>query len=238
MTCACGCLLKGLDRATVHLLCTDEGLLHAVLDMQRGLALAAPVMRHKPAHGLCARVRPAGTQQEWAGIIRHGAKLLYAYAEASVPKLAVVTRKAYGGAYCVMSSQVGGAACLRACLPVPPVLLLCPYVSPAAWHDPGSTAPQHLRGDVNLAWPTAEVAVMGSKGAVEVLYRGKSAEEQAREKKAYEDKLCSPMAAAGRGFLDDVISPRSTRSRLIQELVLLRDKVVTRPARKHGNLPL
>jgi propionyl-CoA carboxylase beta chain len=79
---------------------------------------------------------------------------------------------------------------------------------------------------------------MGSKGAVEVLYRGKSAEEQAREKKAYEDKFCSPMAAAGRGFLDDMISPRSTRSRLIQELALLRDKVVTRPARKHGNLPL
>ncbi|WIA08065.1 hypothetical protein OEZ85_007531 [Tetradesmus obliquus] len=142
-----------------------------------------------------------GTQQEHAGVIRHGAKLLYAYAEATVPKLAVITRKAYGGAYCVMSSQ-------------------------------------HLRGDVNLAWPSAEVAVMGSKGAIEVIFKGHSKESMDKEVAAYEEKFYTPLSAARHGFLDDVIAPRDTRARLIRELRLLKHKSVSRPWKKHGNIPL
>lgn len=142
-----------------------------------------------------------GVSQEHGGIIRHGAKLLYAYAEASVPKLTVVTRKAYGGAYCVMGSK-------------------------------------HLRGDVNLAWPTAEVAVMGSKGAVEVLFKGKPAEVVEAERQAYEDKFYTPVGAARHGYLDDIILPRETRARLIAELFLLQNKEIPRPYKKHGNLPL
>ena len=142
-----------------------------------------------------------GTGQEHAGIIRHGAKLLYAYAEASVPKLAVITRKAYGGAYCVMSSQ-------------------------------------HLRGDVNLAWPSAEVAVMGSKGAVEIIFKGSDVAKMASEVADYEEAFYTPLSAARRGFVDDVIAPAETRARLVRELRLLRDKRVERPWRKHGNLPL
>lgn len=142
-----------------------------------------------------------GTHQEHQGVIRHGAKLLYAFAEATVPKLAVITRKAYGGAYCVMSSQ-------------------------------------HLRGDVNLAWPSAEVAVMGSKGAVEIIFKGKSAETRQSEVKAYEEKFYTPLSAARHGFLDDIIRPAETRQRLIRELRLLKNKQVTRPWKKHGNIPL
>jgi len=139
-----------------------------------------------------------GTQQEHAGIIRHGAKLLYAYAEATVPKLTVITRKAYGGAYDVMASK-------------------------------------HLRADVNYAWPSAEVAVMGAKGAVEIIFRGKSVEE---ETLSYEDKFSNPLVAAQRGFVDAIIEPRETRMRLCEDLALLRDKKVGRPWRKHGNIPL
>ncbi len=139
-----------------------------------------------------------GTQQEHAGIIRHGAKLLYAYAEATVPKLTVITRKAYGGAYDVMSSK-------------------------------------HLRADVNYAWPSAEVAVMGAKGAVEIIFRGKSVEE---ETLSYEKKFSNPLVAAQRGFVDAIIEPRETRTRLCEDLAVLRDKKATRPWRKHGNIPL
>lgn len=142
-----------------------------------------------------------GTHQEYQGIIRHGAKLLYAYAEATVPKLAVITRKAYGGAYCVMSSQ-------------------------------------HLRGDVNLAWPSAEVAVMGSKGAVEVIFKGHSKESMQQEVRAYEGKFYTPLGAARHGFLDDIIRPSETRQRLIRELRLLKRKNIQRPWKKHGNIPL
>lgn len=142
-----------------------------------------------------------GTHQEHQGVIRHGAKLLYAFAEATVPKLAVITRKAYGGAYCVMSSQ-------------------------------------HLRGDVNLAWPTAEVAVMGSKGAVEIIFKGKSAETRQSEVKSYEEKFYTPLSAARHGFLDDIIRPSETRQRLIRELRLLKHKQINRPWKKHGNIPL
>ena len=139
-----------------------------------------------------------GTSQEYGGIIRHGAKLLYAYAEATVPKLTVITRKAYGGAYDVMSSK-------------------------------------HLRGDCNLAWPTAEVAVMGAKGAAEILWRGQDVE---RRRVEYEERFAHPGVAAQRGYVDAIIEPRETRRRLISELNVLKDKKLDNPWRKHGNIPL
>ena len=139
-----------------------------------------------------------GTAQEYGGIIRHGAKLLYAYAEASVPKLTVITRKAYGGAYDVMSSK-------------------------------------HLRGDVNYAWPSAQIAVMGAKGAVEIIFRGKDVDRRTLE---YTELFANPLRAAERGFVDDVIAPRATRARLCEDLELLRNKEWTGPTKKHGNIPL
>ena len=148
-----------------------------------------------------------GVAQEHNGIIRHGAKLLYAYCEATVPKLTVITRKAYGGAYDVMSSK-------------------------------------HIRGDLNLAWPTAEIAVMGPKGAVEILFRKDIADSAdpaaATEAKIneYRDKFAHPYVAAGRGYLDDIIDPRDTRPRLIDALETLRTKRDRNPPKKHGNIPL
>lgn len=148
-----------------------------------------------------------GVQQERHGIIRHGAKLLYAFAEATVPKLTVITRKAYGGAYCVMASK-------------------------------------HIHADLNLAWPTAEIAVMGAEGAVNILYRQElaEAEDPARlraEKVAeYQEKFASPFVAAQRGFIDDVIIPSQTRKRLIRGLRMLENKRDSNPPRKHGNIPL
>ena len=148
-----------------------------------------------------------GTAQESGGIIRHGAKLLYAYCEATVPKLTVITRKAYGGAYDVMSSQ-------------------------------------HIRGDLNLAWPTAEIAVMGPEGAIDIIFRkelteAEDAEARRRELvEAYRAQFANPYIAAGRGYIDDVIEPRETRPRLIAALELLQTKRQTTPKRKHGNIPL
>jgi propionyl-CoA carboxylase beta chain len=148
-----------------------------------------------------------GVAQEHGGIIRHGAKLLYAYCEATVPKLTVITRKAYGGAYDVMSSK-------------------------------------HIRGDLNFAWPTAEIAVMGPKGAVEILYRNAIAAsedpvaETQRLIDEYTTTFANPYKAAERGFIDDVIDPRDTRPRLIDGLRMLRSKRDRNPARKHGNIPL
>jgi propionyl-CoA carboxylase beta chain len=146
-----------------------------------------------------------GTGQEFGGIIRHGAKLLYAYAEATVPKITVITRKAYGGAYCVMGSK-------------------------------------HLRTDVNLAWPTAEIAVMGAEGAVNIVYRRELEETGGAirpEKIAeFNDRFASPFVAAERGYIDDVIEPRETRKRLILALRMLETKVDTMPRKKHGNIPL
>jgi propionyl-CoA carboxylase beta chain len=148
-----------------------------------------------------------GVGQEHGGIIRHGAKLLYAFSEATVPKVTLITRKAYGGAYDVMNSK-------------------------------------HIRGDVNLAWPTAEIAVMGPKGAVEVLYRKEIADADdpvaAAEAhiQAYREAFAHPYVAASRGFVDDVIDPRETRPRLISALDMLRNKRDANPARKHGNIPL
>ena len=145
-----------------------------------------------------------GTEQEFGGIIRHGAKLLYAYAEATVPKITVVTRKAYGGAYCVMGSK-------------------------------------HIRTDVNFAWPTAEIAVMGAEGAVNIIYRRELAKNGAlREERIeeYRERFTNPFVAAERGFIDDVIEPRQTRPKVIRALRLLETKVDTTPRRKHGNIPL
>jgi propionyl-CoA carboxylase beta chain len=148
-----------------------------------------------------------GTGQEHGGIIKHGAKLLYAYCEATVPKLTVVTRKAYGGAYDVMSSR-------------------------------------HIRGDFNVAWPTAEIAVMGPKGAVEILFKREieasadPAAATAERQAEYSEKFAHPFVAAARGYLDDVIDPRDTRPRLIDALEMLRTKRERAPARKHGNIPL
>jgi acetyl-CoA carboxylase carboxyltransferase component len=148
-----------------------------------------------------------GVGQEHGGIIRHGAKLLYAYCEATVPKLTVITRKAYGGAYDVMSSK-------------------------------------HVRGDLNLAWPTAEIAVMGAEGAVNILYRDEisdaadPAAERARLTAEYEERFANPYIAASRGYVDDVIRPRETRPRLCAGLDMLAGKRDTNPRKKHGNIPL
>jgi len=146
-----------------------------------------------------------GTAQEFGGIIRHGAKLLFAYAEATVPKITVITRKAYGGAYCVMGSK-------------------------------------HLRTDVNLAWPNAEIAVMGAEGAVNIVYRRDLAngENGLRDQKIaeFKERFASPFVAAERGFIDDVIEPRETRGRVIRALRMLETKVDTMPRKKHGNIPL
>jgi propionyl-CoA carboxylase beta chain len=142
-----------------------------------------------------------GTAQEFGGIIRHGAKLLYAYAEATVAKITVITRKAYGGAYCVMGSK-------------------------------------HLRTDVNLAWPSAEIAVMGAEGAVNIIYRHESTEARKEKVEEFRERFANPFVAAEHGFLDDVIEPHETRPRVIRALRLLETKVDTMPRKKHGNIPL
>jgi len=148
-----------------------------------------------------------GTKQEYGGIIRNGAKLLYAYAEATVPKVTVITRKAYGGAYDVMSSK-------------------------------------HLRSDLNFAWPSAEIAVMGPEGAVNIIFRNELAESpdpearRAELVKEYRDKFANPYEAASRGYIDAVIMPRETRFRIIKSLEMLQGKRQEIPAKKHGNIPL
>ncbi|RVT88085.1 acyl-CoA carboxylase subunit beta [Inhella crocodyli] len=144
-----------------------------------------------------------GTSQEYGGIIKHGAKLLYAYAEATVPKITVITRKAYGGAYDVMASK-------------------------------------HLRGDVNFAWPNAEIAVMGAKGAVEIIFREDKGdpEKLAAKEAEYKARFANPFVAAERGYIDDVIQPHETRQRICRSLKMLKDKKLDNPWRKHGNIPL
>ncbi|TKB09122.1 acyl-CoA carboxylase subunit beta [Desulforhopalus sp. IMCC35007] len=148
-----------------------------------------------------------GTAQEYGGVIRNGAKILYAYAEATIPKVTVITRKAYGGAYCVMSSK-------------------------------------HLRGDINYAWPSAEIAVMGAKGAVGVLYgrEAKNAKNPkeflAQKEQEYQDTVANPYVAAQRGYIDDIIEPAQTRARIVRALGLLDNKRDTNPMKKHGNIPL
>jgi propionyl-CoA carboxylase beta chain len=144
-----------------------------------------------------------GTRQELGGLIKHGAKLLFAYGEATVPKVTVITRKAYGGAYDVMSSK-------------------------------------HLRGDVNYAWPSAEIAVMGAKGAVEIIFRADIGDPDkiAARTKEYSDRFANPFVAASRGFIDDVIMPRETRKRIIRALMTLKNKKLENPWKKHDNIPL
>jgi propionyl-CoA carboxylase beta chain len=146
-----------------------------------------------------------GVNQEHLGIIRHGAKLLYAFAEATVPKITVITRKAYGGAYCVMASK-------------------------------------HIRTDINFAYPTAEIAVMGAEGAVGVLYRKEIAEHDEEYRKGmvseFEEKFANPYVAAEKGFIDEIIEPSQTRPKLIRALSLLQNKRDTNPPKKHGNIPL
>ena len=149
-----------------------------------------------------------GTGQEYGGIIRHGAKLLYAFAEATVPKLTVITRKAYGGAYCVMASK-------------------------------------HIRTDFNFAWPTAEIAVMGPEGAVNILYRRELAGGRATPRRCgsekvaeYRDKFANPYVAAERGYVDEVIEPRQTRRKIVAALEMARNKRDRNPPKKHGNIPL
>ncbi|HEY6763276.1 MAG TPA: carboxyl transferase domain-containing protein, partial [Candidatus Sulfotelmatobacter sp.] len=155
-----------------------------------------------------------GIAQEYGGIIKHGAKLLYAFAEATVPKVTVITRKAYGGAYCVMASK-------------------------------------HIRTDVNYAWPTAEIAVMGPEGAVDIVYKreldaaknggsGRENREAVRQEKIEEfrDRFASPYVAAERGYVDAIIQPSETRKKLIQALAMLETKRDKNPPKKHGNVPL
>jgi acetyl-CoA carboxylase carboxyltransferase component len=148
-----------------------------------------------------------GVSQEHGGIIRHGAKLLYAYCEATVPKVTIITRKAYGGAYVVMSSK-------------------------------------HIRGDISYAWPSAEIAVMGTDGAVNIIFRKEIAQaedqEAEREKlgREYRQQVANPYVAANRGYIDDIIEPRETRPRLIEALATLQNKRDRNPAKKHGNIPL
>jgi propionyl-CoA carboxylase beta chain len=148
-----------------------------------------------------------GADQEWGGIITNGAKLLYAYCEATVPKVTVITRKAYGGAYDVMNSK-------------------------------------HIRGDINYAWPTAELAVMGAKGAVEIIFKREIDTAEDREKRETElideftEKFANPYIAASYGYIDEVIEPKYTRQRLIDAFNLLENKVDTNPRKKHGNIPL
>jgi propionyl-CoA carboxylase beta chain len=144
-----------------------------------------------------------GTSQEYAGVIKHGAKLLFAYGEATVPKITIITRKAYGGAYDVMASK-------------------------------------HLRGDLNFAWPTAEIAVMGANGAVNIIFRSDVGDEEKIQKrtKEYADKFASPFVAAGRGYIDDVIMPHATRRRITRGLRMLKNKDIQNPWKKHDNIPL
>ena len=148
-----------------------------------------------------------GVDQEYGGIIRHGAKLIYAYAEATVPKISIITRKAYGGAYIVMGSK-------------------------------------HLRADVNLVWPSAEIAVMGAEGAVNIIYRGEitAADDPDKTRRElvvdYQERFTNPYIAASRGFVDDVIDPADTRSRIVRALEMLQNKRDSLPAKKHGNIPL
>jgi len=206
------CGFAHLGGYSVGIVANQPAVLAGVLDISASLkgarfirfcdAFNIPLLTFEDVPGFLP-----GVAQEHGGIIKHGAKLLYAYCEATVPKLTVITRKAYGGAYDVMSSK-------------------------------------HIRGDYNVAWPTAEIAVMGPKGAVEILNRKEIAAssnpegETERRMEEYRSKFAHPYIAAGRGFVDDIIDPRETRPRLIDALDTLRSKRDQNPPKKHGNLPL
>ena len=200
------CGFGRIDGKTVGIIANQPMVLAGVLDINSSKkagrfvrfcdAFEIPIVTFVDVPGFLP-----GTQQELNGIIKHGAKLLFAYAEATVPKITVITRKAYGGAYDVMSSK-------------------------------------HLRGDLNYAWPTAEIAVMGAKGAVEIIFRGKTPEEIAERTKEYEDRFANPFVAASKGFIDEVIQPHSTRKRIALGLRKLRNKSLENPWKKHDNIPL
>ena len=206
-----GNILTGFGRmggSTVGLVANQPMVLAGCLDIQSSVkaarfvrfcdAFSIPIVTFVDVPGFLP-----GTAQEYGGIIRHGAKLLYAYAECTVPKVTVITRKAYGGAYDVMASK-------------------------------------HLRGDVNLAWPTAEIAVMGPKGAVEIIFRKDIGNDEkiAQRTEEYRQKFANPFVAGHRGFIDDVILPSETRTRICRSLSMLRNKQLENPWRKHGNIPL
>ncbi len=197
-----------VDGSTVGVVANQPMVLAGCLDIQSSVK-AARFVRFCDAFGIPIATFVdvpgflPGTAQEYGGIIRHGAKLLYAYAECTVPKITVITRKAYGGAYDVMASK-------------------------------------HLRGDVNLAWPSAEIAVMGSKGAVEIIFRQEMGDPDkiAARTEEYQQTFANPFVAGHRGFIDDVILPRDTRRRVSRSLDMLRGKQLSNPWRKHGNIPL
>ncbi len=206
------CAFARLNGRTVGVVANQPAVLAGVLDIASSLKGARfvrfcdcfniPIVTFVDVPGFLP-----GTDQEHGGIIKHGSKLLYAYCEATVPKLTVITRKAYGGAYDVMSSK-------------------------------------HIRGDANFAWPTAEIAVMGPKGAVEIIFR-KEIEEAADPRKAeeektreYRERFANPYNAAERGYIDEVIEAKRTRPKLIASLEMLKDKRDTNPRKKHGNIPL
>ena len=197
-----------LDGQSVGIVANNPQVLAGCLDIKSSIkaarfvrfcdAFSIPVVTFVDVPGFLP-----GTTQEFGGIIKHGAKLLYAYAEATVPKVTVITRKAYGGAYDVMASK-------------------------------------HLRGDMNYAWPGAEIAVMGAKGAVEIIFRSDigDAKKIAARTEEYREKFANPFIAANRGFIDDVIMPHGTRRRVCKALASLENKKLENPWRKHGNLPL
>jgi len=200
------CGLGRVEGRTVGVVANQPAVLAGVLDINASKkaarfvrfcdAFSIPILTFVDVPGFLP-----GTAQEHNGIIKHGAKLLFAYAEATVPKITVITRKAYGGAYDVMASK-------------------------------------HLRGDLNYAWPTAEIAVMGAKGAVEIIFRGLSPEAIAEKTKEYEERFANPFVAASMGYIDEVIYPHSTRRRIALGLRKLRNKRLENPWKKHDNLPL
>jgi propionyl-CoA carboxylase beta subunit len=201
-----------LDGRPIGIIANQPAVLAGVLDIDSSLKGARfvrfcdcfniPIVVFEDVPGFLP-----GTDQEWRGIIKHGAKLLYAFAEATVPKITVITRKAYGGAYDVMNSK-------------------------------------HIRGDFNYAWPSAEIAVMGPKGAVEIVFKKEIAKAENQEEallekeNEYREKFANPFVAAERGYIDDVISPSETRPKLIRALEILETKVDSNPPKKHGNIPL
>jgi propionyl-CoA carboxylase beta chain len=197
-----------LDGQTVGIVANQPQVLAGVLDIDSSRKAARfvrfcdafdiPIVTFVDVPGFMP-----GTRQEYGGLIKHGAKLLFAYAEATVPKLTVITRKAYGGAYDVMSSK-------------------------------------HLRGDVNYAWPSAEIAVMGAKGAVEIIFRKEAGDPEAlaAREAEYKERFANPFVAASRGYIDDVIMPHGTRRRLIRALRTLKNKQQSNPWKKHDNIPL
>ncbi len=206
------CGFASLGGQSVGIVANQPAILAGVLDIDASVkgarfvrfcdAFNVPLLVFEDVPGFLP-----GTDQEWRGIIRHGAKLLYAFCEATVPRVTVITRKAYGGAYDVMNSK-------------------------------------HIRGDVSFAWPTAEIAVMGPQGAVEIIHRKQLAAANDREAairdfaKEYKSAFANPYIAAEYGYVDDVILPRETRQRLIRSLAMLRNKAVRNPKKKHGNMPL